>query len=473
MAVRCVIVGAGISGLALADALCARGIEPLVLESAPRAGGKIETRNRGELVVECGPAGFLDREPAMMRLASSLGLRVVDALPAARRRAVLAGGNLLEVPRGPRDLLSTTLLSAHGKLRLLGDLFVRRSKGRGDESVGAFARRRLGSEAAERVFFPLVSGLYAGDPDRISLAAAFPWLARLEAAHRSLLIGAARELGGRRAGSRLRTFASGMEELPRALARRLGNTLRLGAAVRALSATPAGWRLSVDEQGAASELEAPAIALAVPAYEAARLVASVSPAAHAATSAIEYVPVILVYLAYRVEQLAVPADLYGFLSARGGSTRLLGAVFHSAAFPARAPQGTVLVSARLGGARDPAIGALNDAQLVGLAHQELAALLRISGAPLDTQVIRHARALPQYTIGHTLRLALLDDAERACPGLFFAGNAYRGLGVPDCVAAATRRADEIAAYLSAQGVDGKRGAREQGERFSQADLRGP
>ncbi|HEY7956633.1 MAG TPA: protoporphyrinogen oxidase [Polyangia bacterium] len=441
------MVGAGISGLALGYELLQRGVEPLVLEREARAGGKLESRREGGFLLESGAAGFLDRAPAIARLIGEIGLepRLVDARPEASRRAVAVDGALHEVPRGPGALVVSSLLSTGGKLRLLGDLLLPRGGDEEDEPVAAFARRRLGREAAERIFFPLVSGLYAGDPERISLASAFPFIAGLERRHRSLILGAARERSRARGLGRLRTFKDGMEELPRALAARLGARLRVGAAVRRLSPRAGGgWTIAFEDRGDQVEVSAPSVALALPAHAAAPLVAPFSPRSAEAASQIGYVPVALVYLGYRAGQLARPPALYGFLTARHEATQLLGAVISSTVFPGRAPDGEVLISARLGGARHPAALALDDARLAALAHRELAALLSIRGAPIASHLVRHSRALPQYTLGHAARVAQLDAAEREWPGLYFTGSAYRGIGVPDCLAEAARCAEEIA-----------------------------
>jgi oxygen-dependent protoporphyrinogen oxidase len=435
---KCVVIGAGITGLAAAYELRKRGVDTSLYEASPRAGGKIESRREGELLLESGPQGFLDRVGALTRLAEELRLTPIDALPAARRRAVAFGGRLCDVPMDPISLVATRLLTLRGKARLLGDLILPRGT-RADESVAAFARRRLGPEAADHIFFPLVSGLYAGDADSISLPAAFPSLAALEREHRSVILGAARSfLRSRMLGTRLRTFAAGMEELTRALAERVQPAL--SSPVTQLRFNEK-WHVTVENRG---EVTADAILLALPAHAATRLLRSIAPHAADAAAAIPYVPVTLAWAAYPERELPRPLDRYGFLTAPDERGQLLGAVFASAAFPDRAPKGSALISARLGGARHPEVTQMSDDDLALLVHRELRTLIEARSEPSFFLPIRHAQALPQYTIGHEERVRTI---ERHLPaGLFIAGAGYRGAGVPDCVRSATDVADRISRF---------------------------
>jgi len=452
---RCLVAGAGISGLALAHALAARGVEPLVVEADAQVGGKIRSERDDGWLWEHGPAGFIDRDPAVRELLAALDLapRALPASEAARRRCVASGGRLLEVPTSAAQLVTTPLLPFFAKLRALADFVLPRgpiAAGR-DESVAAFARRRLGPTAAAQVFYPLVSGLYAGDPDAISLPASFPWVADLERRHRSLIVGAAREvLAARRrgAGARLLSFEDGVQTLPRAIALRLVERVRGGVEVKRVEPAPGGFRVALVDRGREEEALFPAVALAVPAHAAAPVVAGFAPALADTVGAIPYAPVTLVYAGFRRAGFARPPDAYGFLVPPGEPSRLLGAVFASCVFPARAPAGHELVSCRLGGARHPELAAAGDAALAALVRDELGRYLGAREAPVFLRVVRHRRALPQYTLGHARRLDVIDAAERAHPGLFLTGNAYRGLGIPDCIRNAPPLADRVARHLA-------------------------
>lgn len=446
-----VVVGGGISGLAVAHALRREGGRAIVVEKEARAGGKIRTDRDGDFLCEWGPQSYRERDPAIVKLVSEVGLDadVVLARPAMRRRWVLADGRLAVVPGSLREILRTTLLSMAGKLRMLGDLVLPRGpSGLGrEESVADFARRRLGKAAAERIFYPLVSGMYAADPEAISLRSAFPFLATWETRYRSLMIGAMRAVSGTRSseGRGLVSFASGMEMLPRALAAELGPDLRLGTEVRSVARAGVGFRLGVVDHAGASEIMADAVVMASPAPETAAAIAPLAPAPADALRAIPYVPVTLVYAAYDSSALAQTLDGYGFLTAPNEDTHLLGAVFSSSVFEGRAARGMSLVSARLGGARSPELAGRPDGELETLVEAELGRVLGARRRPEFMKVLRHERALPQYTKGHEERVRAVEQAEQAIPGLYFVGAALRGAGVPDCV----RNAEAVAARVSA------------------------
>lgn len=447
---RAIVVGGGISGLAIARALRARGVEPLVLESERRAGGKVRSERAGGYLVEHGPSGILGGEPAVTELVRELGLedRVVAARPAARSRYIAVRGTLEPVPRGPGSFLRSRILSPRAKLRLLGDLFLPRgASGRGEEeSVGAFARRRLGAGAAERIFAPLVSGIFAGDSEQLSLQSAFPRLAALERDHRSLILGALR--GGQpRVRAGLSTFPGGVEELVQALVRDLGDAVRLGVRVDSVERRADGFAVAtVGPDGDREELSAAAVVLASPAHASARLVRGLDGLLASTLSSIPYAAVALVELGYPERALPSPLDGFGFLVPPRERLQLLGAVFTSAVFDGRAPSGHVLVSARLGGLNAEVLHRTDDA-VIQLAHEDLARVLGVAERPAFARVIRHERALPQYTLGHRERIERLRAGEARTPGLFLAGNALEGPGIPDCIRAAAGRAAAVARHL--------------------------
>jgi oxygen-dependent protoporphyrinogen oxidase len=440
---RCVILGAGISGLSLAYELKTRGIDVRVFEAEARTGGKIRSERQGDYLIEHGPAGFFDPSGSVDRLARAVGVErnLISATTAAKRRGVVVDGRFVAVPASPATAIRTPLLSPLAKLRVLCDLVLPRGTA-DDESVASWARRRLGRQAAERIVYPLISGLYAGDPDRISLRSAFPALAKMEADHRSLIFGSVASARGPR-GPGLRSFSEGMQTLVAGLSRLLEGRITCGAAARSIAATRTGWRVALERVGS---METDAVVLAMPAHAARPLLKPLSADAAEAAGEIDYVPVAVVHLAYAHQH--IPA--YGFLVAPGERSRLLGAVFASDVFARRAPDGRLLISARLGGARHRDLLQLDDAALCRLADCELRRILGLQGEPHLAQVVRHERALPQYTIGHAQRVAVLDAAERTWPGLYLSGNAYRGLGVKDCVASAAPLAERIVRELHAR-----------------------
>ncbi len=444
-----VIAGAGISGLGLGVELSRRGLDVLVLESEARAGGKIATRREDGWLCERGPASFSDRGSEVRAFLERVALtpRMLHAGPSAKRREAVVEGAVHAIPSAPAEFLRSPLLPPLARARALGDLALPRGPAaRGEEeSVAAFARRRLGAVAGARLVYPLASGIYAGDPERISLRSAFPWIAGLEASDRSLLLGMARLVReGHEPGSSLATFPDGMEELTEALARRLGPSLRRGVAVRRVERTGDGFRVHAEEAGRAVEIEAPRVALAVPAHAAAEVVAPLDGRLAEAARGIEYLPVTLVHLGWPVAAFARPIEGYGFLVLPGERSPLLGAFYASTLFSGRAPDGSVLLAARIGGARAPDLAALEDGPVTALAVEEIRRLVGLRGKPSFSLVQRHARALPHYTLGHADRVAEADAAEGRLPGLFVTGNAWRGLGVAECIVQAGVVAERIA-----------------------------
>jgi oxygen-dependent protoporphyrinogen oxidase len=448
-----VIAGAGISGLACAHALARRGRDVLLIDAAPRAGGKIRSERTRGYLVEHGPSGILLREPAMSDLLTDLGLRerAIPTRDAASKKLLCSGGVLRAVPRSPGELLRSPLLSLRGKARLLAELLVPRG-GSADETLAGFARRRFGAEAARQIFDPLVSGIFAGDMETLSVAAALPSLARLEREHRSVIAGAARS--GSALGGATISFPDGLEELVQALERSLGERVRLGVTLRAIAKTKNGFRLQleagggVEGGGALQTLETEQVVIALPANAAASVFVEWEPGLAAALAAIPYAPLAVVSLGYE----DVPRgrlDAFGFLAGRREHVDLLGAVFSSASFDGRAPRGGELVSARLGGALRPDLAALGEDELVARASADLGRLLALGREPTFRHVVKHERALPQYTTGHQDRVAAVEAAERRHAGLHFCGSAYRGAGIPDCVRDGVRVAGRVAANAPA------------------------
>jgi len=458
---RVAIVGGGISGLALAEALAARGAEPIVLESAPRAGGKVASIRREGFTLETGPTGFLDKEPKTIELAERIGLRE-QLRPAGReagRRWLHLRGALREVPTTPPAFLASDILPWTAKLRLAGEIFTPRKRPGVDESIAQFGRRHLGARATRDLLGAMVLGIYGGDVERLSLQSCFPRMAQLEAEHRSLVLAMVRlqkqrrkELGpaGRPGGPAgpsgvLTSVEGGLGTYVERLAERLGGAVRTSARVERLERAGERWRLHVVEQGAAAELEADAVVLAVPADAAARLVGPLDPAVADLAGRIAYAPMAVVHLAWPRERIAHPLDGFGFLAPPHEGLRILGAMFISTFFPWRAPAGQALFTVMIGGAVRPELPLLSEEELAAIAREDLGRIVGASGPPSLTEVIRWERAIPQYDVGYeALRAEAFGRIERL-PGLRLAGNAWRGIGFNDCVAAAPHVAAEILA----------------------------
>jgi oxygen-dependent protoporphyrinogen oxidase len=422
------VVGAGISGLTTAFHLiehaqrAGRGLELTVIEADAHAGGNARTLHDSGFVVETGPNGFLARpgETQALDLVRALGLesRLQEARPASRRRFVLHGGRLHRAPDSPVTLLSTRALSPGGKLRLMMEPWARRAEPGAEETVFDFACRRVGREAAERLVDAAVSGISAGDSRRLSAPAAFPLMIEMEREHGSLVRAmiARRKLGV----SRLLTLEGGVQTLVDALATRLGTSLRTGSPVRAIGRIAAGWRVALAGGGL---VEADQVVLATQAHRAAELLAAHDPSLAELLSAIPFAGLAMVALAYR-EADTGPLPGYGYLVARAEQMATMGVVWESSLFEGRAPHGTTLVRAMLGGVRRPDIAERTESELVEIARSEIAQGMGVNAAPIKTWVRRFPSAIAQFEIGHAARVAAARARADTHPGLTLCGTSY-------------------------------------------------
>ena len=468
---RIVVVGGGIAGLAAAHRLvelardAARPLDLVLLEAEGRLGGTIRTERADGYLLEGGPDSFISEKPWALALAERLGLgpRLCRTDDRFRRTYVVRGGRLEPLPEGflllaptrVGPVLRSRVFSWRGKLRLGLDLVLPRGRAAGDESLGSFVRRRLGREALERVAQPLVGGIYTADPDRLSLGATMPRFLALEREHRSLILGLRRAAPpGARAGasgarwSLFVTLAGGMEELVDALAQRVpAGAVRMRTPATAVTPSADGWRVHLPD---GSRLPADGVVLAGPAPRMAALVQGVEPGLAGLLDGIPHASSATVALAYPRAAVRHPLDGFGFVVPRVEGRATLACTFSSVKYPGRAPAGSVLLRAFVGGALQADLLEREDPALARLAHDDVAGLLGIGADPLLTRVWRHPRAMPQYEVGHLDRVAAIEARLEALPGLALAGAAYRGVGIADCV-----RSGEAAAELITSSLKGR------------------
>lgn len=431
------IVGAGISGLSCAWFLRARGQQVRVLEAGVQPGGCLTSTHDDGFLVEGGPNSTLMRNGALGELIHGLGLdaELLEANSAAKRRYVVKHDRLVALPGSPPAFLASPLFSAGAKLRLLLEPFHRRA--REEESIAQFVRRRLGPEFLDWAIDPFVSGVYAGDAERLSVRAAVAKIYALERDYGSLILGALARLRAARAVGpmpvgRLISFRDGMQTLARTLAAQLGDALQCGAEVTAIERRGDTWIVRT----AVAEHRAARLVLSVPAYRAATLLEPLDAALAAELAAIHYPAVASVALGFDREQVGHPLDGFGMLIPSRERRTTLGALFSSTLFPGRAPDGQVLLTAFIGGARRPEIAARDEDAIVQQVLADLAPLLGIKGAPRFRRVRRWPRAIPQYELGHLERLARIDARLAQWPGLELRANWRDGISVADCVAQA-------------------------------------
>jgi protoporphyrinogen/coproporphyrinogen III oxidase len=451
-----VVIGAGISGLACAFRLHQLGVPVILLEAAHHPGGLIGTVEKDGLLFESGPQSF-QGTVSILNLIRHLGIEseLLTADPRAPRY-VLLHGKLREIPMSPVALLTTSFLGVSSRWRIASEPFRKSRRPDGDESIADFVRRKFGHEILEYLVAPFVSGVYAGDPEKLSLRAAFPTLDEWEREHGSVLRGAmkSRPPKGERAGPPpLCSFRHGVSTLTRTIGERLGGALRTDARVVALhqSGAAAGHRYEIDihHGGHEETLRANAVILSIPAYTAAHLLKTISSSLAQTLSGIAYAPVAVVAAEYHAKQIGESLRGFGFLVPRSEKLRTLGTIWNSSLFPGRAPEGRVAMTSFAGGATDPEIVAQPEEEIAEIVHKENARVLDISGPPTSIAVWRHSKALPQYSLGHGHIVRAISDTRHSHPGLFFAANYLEGPSLGKCVDVGTETADAVREYLRA------------------------
>ncbi len=440
-----IVVGGGISGLACAHFLKEAGIQSLVLEAADQPGGFIRSTAQGGFLVEEGPQSFTCTD---LLLEMIRDLDIEDELVRANPRApryVLVNGALLPVPLSPPALLTTPLLNRRSKWTLLRDAFGRTRPPDPDESIAAFVRRKFTEEMLERLVGPFVSGIFAGDPEQLSLRAAFPMVYEMERQYRSVIRGAMksrRNATGER--PTLSSFKSGNATLVGALAAAIGASLRCGARASAVlherANGRAGFGVRIETRGRVETLRCDALLVATEPVVAGRILGKLSADFRRLLGDVEYAPVAVVALGYSQKRIRRQLNGFGFLVPRREGLRVLGTVWNSSLFPGRAPEGAVLMTSFVGGVNDPASASLDPAALVDTVHADVAPLLGIQGPPKFSLVKRYPRALPQYNLGHAARVSALERLCDTLPGLWLAGNYLEGPAIGTCV----RRAQRVA-----------------------------
>lgn len=462
------VIGGGISGLAAAHRLIEVSPESRVtlFEAGPKLSGVIATEHRDGYLIERGGDSFITNKPWAVRLCERLGLadELIPTDDTHRRSLVLRKGKPVPVPEGfmllsPAKVwpvLTSPIFSPWGKLRMGWEYFVRRRDSNGDESLASFVRRRFGREALDRLVQPLVGGIYTSDPEKLSLRATMPRFLDMERDYRSLIRASRKQVAesskaeSEGSGARYGLFATlrnGLSQLVEKLEERIAASadIRRNTPVQQITPTDDGWRVELAD-GSTETFDA--VIPAVRAYQVAEMIAGFDADLADDLRGIEYASSAVVVSGHKLTDIRHPLDAFGLVIPAIENRKVLAVSFSSRKFPDRAPDGRVLIRTFVGGAMQPELLKRDDAGLIELVQAELHDILGVTGQPDFVDVARYTNAMPQYHVGHLDRIARIEERVARHTGLLLAGNAYHGVGIPDCIHSGEQAAERIASTQS-------------------------
>lgn len=463
---RIAIIGGGISGLSAAYYLekqrqAGADLEYVLFERTPKLGGVLRTDRVEGCLVEAGPDSFLTEKPWALTLCRELGLgdQIIGSNDADRKTYILVKGRLIEMPDGlmfmvPTKILPTLLsplFSISTKLHMAEEFFRKPKPVNSDETVASMVERHFGAEMVDRLADPLLAGVYGGDAGDLSVRAVLPRFAEMEARHGSLSRGMlesrrkmAQMMKGRVKPPLFSSLKDGMQQMVDALIERIpASAARTNCDVSSLRYTGEQWQLTGSGFHNVPTSNFDAVVLAAPASAAGRLLQAGHPDLASELSGINYSSSVTVTLIYTRADVAKLPPGFGFLVPRSEKRRMLACTFVHNKFPHRAPAGRAIIRGFLGGTRDEAVLSLSEEEILRTVRDELAQILHLSAEPLAAQVYKWPRAMAQYSPGHLERVVRIERLRDALPGLALAGNAFRGIGVPDCIRSGMEAAERV------------------------------
>lgn len=463
-----VVIGGGISGLCAAYWLNKQNVSVRVLEKESEVGGTMKSISEDGFLIETGPNSALETTPLIQDLVreNNLSDQFLYANPAGKNRYILRDGKLYPLPLSPVKFLTSKLFSWSAKVRLLKELSVERVPH--EETVAEFVTRRLGKEFLDYAIDPFVAGIYAALPEQLSVRAAFPKLHALEEQYGGLIKGMIqgrkeRKKREERSKNTAETFSfkNGMQTLPYALGKNLGERVRCSTTVTQLRDLTLDSQIPQDEkdtkrysveyllENQTHEIEADSVILSTPAYVTAQLVHSLSQNTSKVLQEIPYSPVVSIFLGYAADDVPHPLDGFGFLVPSLEKRNILGCLWSSSLFPGRAPEKTVALTVFAGGLRNPELFSLDDRKLLEIVTKDLSSIMHISGKPLYLKITRWSRAIPQYIVGYHKYLDRLSEFEETHPGIYSCSNYRGGISVGDCITSSKEVADRVLAEMTA------------------------
>jgi oxygen-dependent protoporphyrinogen oxidase len=450
------IIGAGISGLSLAFWLQRKKFKISLFEQSDRPGGSIITEKENGFLMDMGPNSTLETSPVIRQLVADTGLsdQKCYANEVANNRYILRNGCLHALPMSPAKFLKTKLFSGSAKLRLLREPFIKATTDP-EITLAEFVRYRLGQEFLDYAINPFVAGVYAGDPETLSTAAAFPKLYALEQKYGSLIKGQIKGASERkRRGeiskdrARMFSFIGGMAVLTEALAKTVSEHITFNRQVVHIINEDRRFRLQFNDESNSESYEG--VIITTPAPTIARMISGVTVSQKYLLNAVTYAPVAVIYMGFKNEDVRRNLDGFGFLVPKIENRQILGSIWSSSLFPQRAPEGCAAFTTFVGGMRQPQLVQKSEQELDSLVMEELRQLVGVSGDPVMVRIRKWPQAIPQYLQGYGQVQGLFDQLEHQSPGLFFSGNFRRGISVGDCIIGADKIVRDVCDYFRRQ-----------------------
>jgi len=440
---KVIVLGAGISGLTTAYLLNKDGYDVTVLEKNDKVGGSIETVIENGLLFDRGPNSALETTPLIAQLVEELKLteQFVYANKKGNKRYILRNNQLHALPISAPSFLKSKLFSGRAKLRLMKEPFVGKSQNGYYQSIAEFVTRRLGQEFLDYAINPFVAGVYAGNPEDLSVKSAFPKLYALEEEYGGLIVGTIRSIRKRKRrkeqskqSAKMLSFKDGMKVLPEAIANHLGSKVKLNAEVVSIKKTSDGnYGVAYNEGEQSLTLLTDIVLSTIPAYTAGELLGHFNDGIKNHLTAVYYPPVLVLYLAYNKDDIGQPLDGFGFLIPSKEEKSFLGAIWSSVIFPNRAEENKASFTLFIGGARNPGFIYENEDELIKTVRREFEELMKIKGEPVHLAKRFWEKAIPQYTIGYVEHENYFDHFEKDNRGIFLSGNYRGGISVGDCI----------------------------------------
>lgn len=452
---KVVVLGAGVSGLATAWLLQKKGFDVTVLEKNKEAGGAMESVLEDGYLFDRGPNSGLETVPVIKEIVDQIGLtnEMVYAKEKGNKRYILRDGELHALPMSPPAFLKTKLFSTKAKMRLFAEPFISRSNDGYYQSIAQFVKRRLGQEFLDYAINPFVAGVYAGNPEDLSVASAFPKLYELEEKYGGLIVGTIRSISERKKrkeqskqNAKMFSFINGMQSLPKTIAKKLGERVIPFADIKSIKKNEKGFTVAYHNAGFDKKIECDLLLSTLPAYVTSSLLKEIDGNLANHLDAVYHPPVMVLYLGYKKEDIGQPLDGFGFLIPAKEKKSFLGAIWSSVLFPNRAPEEAASFTLFIGGSRNADIFKLDKEIILKTVIEEFQSIMKIKTEPVYKSYRYWNKAIPQYNLGYIEHEKYFDEFERKNPGIFLSGNYRGGISVGDCFKNAELVANKISAF---------------------------